>query len=188
VVTRQGPEGATDRNDPVTYRRYVKRLLERCRQTRDPVVITNLLFWGPLLSEEGGDPKECLRLIDRCLEKTRSQPTDSGMLMVKGMAEYRAGHHEVAVKWLGKAEPLVTARRKAGIQFFLSMACQRLNQPDQARAAYRQGLGYLTKEFGSPDRFTFRESIWYYWPWCQILRREAEALLNNAKGPDKPKE
>ncbi len=172
-------------NDRVTYKRNAGLLLERYSES-DSLVVADILFWGLLLSEEGGDPKELLRLADRCLVGTQSHPHYPTMVLTKGMAEYRAGRFEAAVEWMRKAQPDVWDR--VGIRFFLSMAYQRLGQPEKASAEYQVALEEIAKRFDSTDEFIPGKGEWWYWLWCQVLRREAEAVLKNAAGPDQPKD
>ena len=84
-------------------------------------------------------------------------------LMLRGMAEYRAGRYEQAADSLWRGE-------KYGLSyFFLAMARQRLGQADAARAALAEGV--RAEDGLSPgDRAL-----------ADIVRREAEALLQDGK-------
>ncbi|MCA9068467.1 MAG: protein kinase, partial [Planctomycetaceae bacterium] len=53
-------------NDRATYKRNARLLIERYGES-EPLVVADVLFWGLLSSKDGGDPKELLRLANRCL-------------------------------------------------------------------------------------------------------------------------
>jgi tetratricopeptide (TPR) repeat protein len=175
-------------NDRAAYRRCCRQLLERHGKSTDANTILNILIWGPLLEDGAADPHLLVSMADHWLKGTEKHPLRQCMVEAKGMAEYRAGRFEQAVAWLRKAEPMARYHyQKAGIFFFLSMACQRLNRGDEARAAYQQGLRHMEIYFGSRDEYRPGKGRWYEWAWCQVLRSEAEAVLKNARGRDKPK-
>jgi tetratricopeptide (TPR) repeat protein len=164
--------------DPATYRRYCRRLLDRYGRSGDPYAVANALLWGLLVGDAGLDPHLLLQMADRCLVGNEKHPEYRWMVMAKGMAEYRAGRMEQAVEWLRKADALVAERdHKAAIHFFLAMAYQRLNQGEKAKETYREGLRFVEAEFESLDQYRPGKGRWFGWPYCQVLRREAEALL-----------
>jgi WD40 repeat protein/serine/threonine protein kinase/tetratricopeptide (TPR) repeat protein len=169
-------------HDPATYRRYCRHLLERYGRSEDPVVVAHVLQLGPLVGDSGVDPQELLRLADRCVEGSEKNPAYRWMVMAKGMAEHRAGRLEQAVAWLRKAEPMPgDAYQQAVTQFVLSMAYRRLNRAAEAKAAYQQALRHMEKEFGGLDRFQPGKGRWFAWPYCQVIRREAEAVQRDGK-------
>ena len=166
------------RDDPATYRRYARFLLDRHGQSSDTDLVVNLLLWGLLAGENDADPQEVVRMADRCLEDTSARLPLHYLIQVKAMAEYRAGHLEAADGLLRHAEQMEgAARDKAVICFFLAMSHQRQNRGDEAKAAYQQGLGHAEREFGGLDEYQPGTGIWYCWTWCQAIRREAEATL-----------
>jgi WD40 repeat protein len=174
-------------NDQATYRQNCRQLLERFGRSEDPEVVMNVLWWGLLVGDAGVDPQLLLRMADRCLDGTEKHTAYQWMVQAKGMAEYRAGRMEQAVEWLRKAESLVTSDHdKVGIHFFLSMAYQRLHRGDEAKAAYQQGLRHLEKEFGALDHYQPGKGHWMGWLRCQVLRREAEAVLQGKEAGTKP--
>ena len=64
------------------------------------------------------------------------------------------------------------------------MAYQRLNRAEEAKVKYQQGLRLMEKAFGGLDRYQPGKGDWSGWAWCQLVRREAEAVLS-AKDPGK---
>jgi tetratricopeptide (TPR) repeat protein len=165
-------------DDPATYRRHCRRLLDHYGRSGDPIAVANALLWGLLVGDAGLDPRALLQMADRCLVGNEKHQEYRWMVTAKGMAEYRAGRMEQAVEWLRKADALVAERdHKAVIHFFLAMAYQRLNQAGEAKETYQQALRLVETEFGSLDRYQPGKGRWFAWPYCQVIRREAEAVL-----------
>jgi WD40 repeat protein len=168
-------------NDRETYRRRCRKMFEFLAPSAGPLDLSDLLLWGPLLGDSGMDPKVLLQQADRCLPGKERPWYYRFLVRAKGTAEYRAGRMEQALEWLLKAESLWQGDESEAERvvncFFLSMAYQRLKRAGEAKAKYQQGLRHMEKVFGGRDRYQPGKGEWYYWPWCQVVRREAEALL-----------
>jgi eukaryotic-like serine/threonine-protein kinase len=180
-------------NDREAYRRRCQKMLDLFGRSADPTFVSLLLIWGPLAGDSGVDLGLLLRQVDHGLADNENRTRNCSMMQAKGMAEYRAGRMEQAVEWLHKAEALLHA---AGADhdaskiinfFFLSMAYQRLNRAEAAKAKYQEGLRQMEKTFGGLDQYQPGKGWdWYDWPWCQLVRREAEGLINGrAAAPKK---
>ena len=59
-------------------------------------------------------------------------------------------------------------------------------EPSEAKTAYQQGRQLVEKEFGSLDRYQSVKGRWFAWTYCQVLRREAEVLLQLDAAGAKP--
>jgi hypothetical protein len=99
--------------------------------------------------------------------------------MTKGLAEYRAGHFEAALKFVDQAQSLNVASAKATIDLIRAMAHQKLNHQDQAKEFLAKAIARMN-ELPKPgvEPLSGAEN----WLICQVLRREAEKLVN-AKAP-----
>jgi WD40 repeat protein/Flp pilus assembly protein TadD len=180
-------------NDRETYRRRCQKMLELFGRSADPSLVSQLLIWGPLAGDSGVDPQLLLQQADRCLAGNENRTGSRFMVQAKAMAEYRAGRMEQAVEWLRKAESLLHGEgepedaSKVVNFFFLGMTYQRLNRTEEAKAKYQQGTRQMKKMFGGLDQYQPGKS-WYWsdWPWCQAVRREAEALLSGNEAGKKP--
>jgi tetratricopeptide (TPR) repeat protein len=171
-------------HDELTYRRQCRQLLERFEHSSTMKERADQLYLALLASDAAGDPKGLLELTDRCFTEFQQDANLKWTTVIKGMAEYRAGHLVQAVDWLSKANQLAWyGFDRAGIHFFLAMAYHRLNREEEAKAAYQKGLQYMAEEFGSADRYQPGKAMWHTWPWCQVLRREAEAVIRNRAKP-----
>jgi hypothetical protein len=173
--------------DEEAHGRHCRQLLARFGQSRDPRVVADILWGALLVSDGGGGPQLFLQMADSCLKGTEQHTEYRWMVLAKGMAEYRASHFEQAIDWLRKAERLLSSPSdKAGCHLFLSMAHQRWNRRDEARAAHKQALRYMQEAFGRLDRSQPERGPWFGWIWCQVVRREAEALLEGKPAEPKP--
>jgi hypothetical protein len=100
------------------------------------------------------------------------------------LAEYRAGHAEQAFEWLRKSLARFPAghSERANAGFVLALAYHRLDRTDDARDAFQEAARLMEQHFGHLDGAAVGN--WRDWLLCQILRREAEALLKIT--PPKP--
>jgi hypothetical protein len=110
--------------------------------------------------------------------------------ITKGMGEYRNGQFAAAVASLDKnwgphrsekdrfwREFAFLKRTTASL--FLAMACQRMGQASEARRWLTQAQDVMQEQMPTND---FGDLVlWPDWLMCQIVRREAEALLNGTK-------
>jgi WD40 repeat protein len=177
-------------NDRETYRHRCQKMLELFGRSADPEFVSGVLAWGPLAGDSSMDPQVLLQQADRCLAGNENHWAYRRMIRTKGMAEYRAGRMKQALEWLLKAEVLLHGEdadaEKIVNFFFLSMAYQRLNRAEEAKAKYQEGLRHMEKVFGGVDQFQAGKGEWFDWPWCQVVRREAEALLRGNEAGKKP--
>jgi WD40 repeat protein/tetratricopeptide (TPR) repeat protein len=177
-------------NDRETYRHYGQQMLGLFGRSADPAVVSHVLAWGLLAGDSGVDPGVLLRQADRCLAGNENHPDYKGLVRTKALAEYRAGRMGQAVEWLLKTESLlhgeaeVMDAERVVNSFFLGMAYRRLNRPEEAKAKYQQGVRQMEKTFGGLDQYQPGKGEWFDWAWCQVVRREAEAVRSGT-GPGK---
>ena len=89
-----------------------------------------------LSTEPVGDPAVVAKLIDRALEVGEPKVYVPWYQLVKGMAEYRAGRCDEAVKYLEQSrQSLPSSARQATADLMLAMAHQKAGREDSARAA-----------------------------------------------------
>jgi WD40 repeat protein/tetratricopeptide (TPR) repeat protein len=147
------------------YARRCEALLRRAEGATDPGVTVEAA-WRLTLVPGVADAERVRQLL---LQKA-PVPEEGSLtnpqtwrLMLRGMAEYRAGWYEQA------AESLQRGYQEAAAYFFLAMARQRLGQRDAARAALAEGIRAEDKL--SPGERALAD----------IVRHEAEALLQDGK-------
>ena len=66
------------------------------------------------------------------------------------------------------------------------MAYQRLGKAVEAKAKYQQGLRHMEMVFGGLGKYQPGKGEWFDWSWCQVVRREAEAVLRGNGAGKKP--
>jgi WD40 repeat protein/serine/threonine protein kinase/tetratricopeptide (TPR) repeat protein len=161
------------------YRRLCREMLDRFGQIGDPLIAHDVAYGCLLTPDLADETKRVMRLADRSVSGTEGRSEYGWFLQTKGMAEYRAGRYEQAVDWLRKSQPRLPnlPAGKSVTSFFLALAYHRLGRADEARATLAQALQLVEQEFGTVDN-TSVSGYWPTWFVCQIVRREAEALIN----------
>jgi hypothetical protein len=98
--------------------------------------------------------------------------------LVKGLAAYRAGRFADAVKLLEEFSPMSAyPHNDAKASAVLAMAHHRLGQADKARRALARCRGLITERMPDLSKGQVLGDSWCDWLQCQLLCREAEALL-----------
>jgi hypothetical protein len=132
-----------------------------------------------LLPDAVPDFERVQKLADRAVTGTEKQGNYRWFVFSKGLAEYRAGRHAEAVKWLERFGPHADgAHVEASAFAVLAMAQHRLGQKEQARAALHSGQVIFAEKMPDPAAGRPFDGMWPDWLQCQILLREAEALLS----------
>jgi tetratricopeptide (TPR) repeat protein len=168
------------------YRRLSREMLDRFGQTGDPVIahrVARNCLLTPDLADEAG---RVMQLADRTVRGTEGHFLYGLFLQTKGLAEYRAGRYEQAVDWLRKSQPRLPdwPEAKAVTGFFLAMAYHRLGRAGEARAALAEAHTFVEQGFGTLDARVSRGA--QAWLLCQIVGREAEAVLSGNEPGKKP--
>ncbi len=148
-------------------RRLCRGMLERFGGTRDPKTARITSKACLLLAGLSEDKQRVSELADRAFT---AKPTDSWSLFVKGLVEYRAGRYAEAAGWLEKA--LAKSRSPevdSASCFVLAMCQQQQKQADAARVTLARAKASAALQS--------REN-WLDWLISDLLRREAEALIN----------
>jgi tetratricopeptide (TPR) repeat protein len=112
-------------------------------------------------------------------------------LLTLGAAYYRAGRFEPAVERLEqalkasqRATPLNLPHFLASRWLFLALTYHGMGQNQQARHCLEEAIQGMATDLPKPGRGVLGEH-WGDWIRCQIVRREAEALLKK-NAPDGP--
>ena len=125
------------------------------------------------------DPNVPIRLLTRIVAATRTAPH----LHALGLAHYRAGEYDQAVNRLEESGKVSAAWDQATCAngFVLAMAHHRQNRPEKARDILKATVARLERgEQEARAPVTFPATL-VEWLSCQILRREAEALITSGK-------
>jgi WD40 repeat protein len=149
------------------YQQTCAEALARFGDTTDLAKAGNVAYWCSLGPCRPGEGRRTLALAERAAAGAKFQRR------AEGAALYRAGRPEAAVKYLTEAVQLFRQDYVVECSFFLAMAHHRLKQPGEARRQLLKGVGLLGK---AKPRDWQQKQEW------QVLRREAEALLEGKRG------
>jgi WD40 repeat protein/serine/threonine protein kinase/tetratricopeptide (TPR) repeat protein len=167
------------------YRRHSQEMLRRFARSSDPAIRERAAKAVLIVPDGISDLTLPTRLIDQSLQGTEKHWAYSWFLLSKGIAEYRAGRFESAVDWLkrgeaGHREPVPRAESR----LFLAMAYQRLGRGADARHSLAEASQIMDTQLPSGAAGDIGE-ILVDWIFCQIVRREAEALIEQSQDESK---
>jgi WD40 repeat protein len=160
------------------YRRLGRAMLERFHDTEDFEIAERTGKTCLLLAGGPEDVNKLAGLLARAFPKQTDHPGMPWIMMMRGLADYRAGRWADAAGWLEKS----LAKRRpvdyawASAHFLLAMTQQRRGQGEAARATLAQA-----REITRGQLPTLEKSGWFWHDWLinDLLRREAETLLGS---------
>jgi tetratricopeptide (TPR) repeat protein len=167
--------------DPKGYREVCNAMLDACGGAEQPDADRELLPWTCVLAPECG--VEPARVVELAEQLATRNPQKWSVQMTLGAALYRAGRFEEATRQLNKTANL-TAEPVYALEtpwFFLAMAHERQGHTDVARRWLDKAIESLDRPKGEAAR-----PLWNRRLTLELLRREAEALLNREKSESKP--
>jgi WD40 repeat protein/tetratricopeptide (TPR) repeat protein len=161
------------------YRRLCREMLRRFGQTDNPILAERTAKACLLLPDAVADQQLVQQLAQRTVTGTEKHGSYGFFLLVKGIADYRAGHWEEAIQALQESQqhPTTSAREyKMLAGLFLAMAHHQRGRADEARQAFRQATDLLDADIQKwkPDDANMGNLDWFM---AMIIRKEAEALL-----------
>ena len=118
------------------------------------------------------EPRTLTHAVELAKKATEREPANPANWSTLGVAQYRAGDYEAAIKALGKSMELGSG----GVAinwFFLAMAHWQLKHAEEARRWYDKGAAWMEKNKSSDDELL-------------RFRAEAETLIKGPSG-QKPK-
>jgi tetratricopeptide (TPR) repeat protein len=171
--------------DVAGYRRDCRAMLERFQGTESLEIADRTAKTCLLAPDAVPDFNRVQKLADRVVTGTETRGNYRWFVFVKGLAEYRAGRHAEAVKWLERFGPSADgAQIDASAFAVLAMAQHRLGHQEKGRAALHSAQVLVTQKMPDPSVGRPFDGMWADWLHSQILLREAEALLGqNGKKP-----
>jgi WD40 repeat protein/serine/threonine protein kinase/Tfp pilus assembly protein PilF len=166
------------------YRDHCQEMLRRFGRTTDPYQAERTAKACLIVPGPHADLNELVRLTEQALAGTEKEWGYPFFLLARGIAECRAGRPRPAIDWIGKARPgFKTAPPvfEALSQLFLAVAYHQLNEGDKARAALGEATRIMDQQLPKEESGDL-EGTWFDWVFCQAVRREAQALIDNAAG------
>jgi tetratricopeptide (TPR) repeat protein len=161
------------------YRRLCRDMLERFGTTDDPNIAEATAETCLVLPGVIEDSNKLAELSDRAVTKRPDNPVMAWCLLARGWADYRAGRWADGARWLEKSlanQPPVYVQAEA--HFLLAMTHQRRGQPEAARASMARALEITVRQVPTLEK---SGGDWQNWLINNLLRREAEALLEGEK-------
>jgi tetratricopeptide (TPR) repeat protein len=134
-----------------------------------------LLLAPPAGSPSVGDPALVQRLVDRAIAPGAAPALVPWFNLCKSLAEYRAGRHDAAIEWAGRARTLVSAPGLATLDFITALAHHKAGRAQDARDVLAIGLERFNTQVPRPAVDDMGSSENYLV--CEILRREAIGLI-----------
>jgi predicted Ser/Thr protein kinase len=166
--------------DQEAYRRHCAKLLEDARGTSDPGVADRAAKACLLGADPTPDLPRAAELADRAIRLGAGVPEwGHFFLLVRGMAAYRSGQDDEALRWLNRCKKVENPLTSTTARAFLALTLQRLGRPGKAREAlgqadaqYRNLRARLAGSLAGPLGSNW-ESVLIY----QIARREAGQVV-----------
>jgi serine/threonine protein kinase len=159
------------------YRRICQVALQEFSGTENPLAADRLAKAGLLAPQSTEDLEQFTALAEVAIDRGKEHIWINYFYLVRGMAAYRSGDWPATLDWCGRSRqraggfsPLVTLNL-----FFEAMAHHKMHQIHEARSAMNRATTAIEDHFN-----TFplgRGSDWNDWLLCDIVHREAEALL-----------
>jgi tetratricopeptide (TPR) repeat protein len=162
------------------HRRHCQEMLRRFVQAKEPTIGERAAKASLIVPYAVADSSLPLRLLEQSVTGTEKHWAYSWFLMSKGIGEYRASRFAQAVEWLRKGEaghrdPVPRAQAR----LFLAMAYQELGRVDDARRTLDEAVQIMDTRLPKEADGDIGV-ILVDWVFCQVVRREAEALIRPA--------
>jgi tetratricopeptide (TPR) repeat protein/tRNA A-37 threonylcarbamoyl transferase component Bud32 len=172
--------------DRENYRAGCEKMLTNFRAANAPGALGKTAEAWLLVAEPWSNPGSAGQLADQALTLGTNSFWVYYLQMVKGLAEYRAGHFESAIEWAGKSigQPtMVTGPRPDGRAYLVqAMAQHQLKRSGEAHAALAKGAEVVNTNLLKLENATLDEN-WMDWLITRILLREAQALIEVQNNP-----
>jgi Flp pilus assembly protein TadD len=169
-------------NDRSAYRQHCDEMLRRFGETTEAHIAERTSKASLLLPGAVADITSAVRLSDQAVMATDHQ-FHRYFLMARGLAHYRAGEFDKALDRAGRSITPEPAHFGLAVPAILvtAMSHHRLGQTDEGRKALGQAREIMErKEFPTVESGDVGNA-WHDWLICQILRREAEDLIEGGK-------
>jgi tetratricopeptide (TPR) repeat protein len=163
--------------DVAAYRRTCRGIAERFRDTSQPEIAARTALTLLLLPDTIADTDPVWALADRAVTGTEMHVRYRYFMLVKALAEHRAGRRAEAVKRLEHVAPYANGGNLDAIAFaVLAMAKHHLGQGDDARAAFASAQKIVAATQPDPAQGRPFAKDWDNWLRCDLLLHEAETL------------
>ncbi len=163
------------------YRRVRRGMLDRFGWARDPVIAERTAKACSLLPGIAEGREDAAALAGFAATREPTHPATPWFLLARALTAYRAGRDAEAAAWLEKV--LATEGRgyvRTAGHFLLALAQHRVGRTEDARKTLARAREMMAHDMPSLEK---SGDDWHDWMVCDLLRREAEALIENRGGP-----
>jgi tetratricopeptide (TPR) repeat protein len=165
------------------YEAICREMLDRFPSTGDPDRIRRVC-WLCLLSDPPyGRLDEHVRWAEFVCERASGVYGNLLALRERGLAAYRAQDCKGALKWCAESRALLSDRDDYRAQnlFVEAMATRRLADVPKAVAIFDEAVQAMQRSFPNAETSAYQSyglmPEWIDYMYCELLRREAEALI-----------
>jgi serine/threonine protein kinase/tetratricopeptide (TPR) repeat protein len=159
------------------YHHVCSLALEQFVDTEDTLPADRVAKAGLLTAPLAEQLSQFAQLAEVAAEKGKDHQWAYYFQMVRGMAAYRTGDWRGTLEWCGRSREIQFAPNDVLNSLFEAMAHHQLGHADEAREAMDRATKILDDHL--PQLKGNWGSDWGDWLNCTIVRREAEALVNN---------
>jgi WD40 repeat protein len=166
--------------DQNRYRQCCQVMLGRFGLTTDARVAERTARACLIVPDTIADAEQLVRLTALPLAGTGNPGSSLGFLQSRSLAECRARRPGQAVEWTQSGLQGFTNASpvdRAECHLILALAYHQLKEGDRARLALREATRIIDNELPKESGGDLSDD-WLDWVFCQVLRREAEALLD----------
>jgi serine/threonine protein kinase/tetratricopeptide (TPR) repeat protein len=171
------------RGDLPGYAEHCRLMLDRFAQAKDRHIVEGTAKACLLLPHAAADHRLLTDLADRLLayhEQSGDQRSLPWSRMLKGLAEYRRGDFAEALPWLeGSRTPEFVCLRPTS-DLVRAMALYRLGRVAEAEAVLGDAARRIQRVVPAAGVGDLAEHGLVHWLPCQVLLREAKALIGSA--------
>jgi serine/threonine-protein kinase len=169
-------------DDAVAYRKHRRAMLERFGVTEDPTIAERTAKVCLLLPAEANELKRMSALAELAVTKGIGRIELPYFHLVRGLAEYRRGNRDSAEEWLRKA---LSAQRDnwsltVTAHLIQVMIQKQRGKPREAKESLTRAVALFDRQAPKPGSPSYPQG-WHDRLICQVLRREAEALLGGTE-------
>jgi serine/threonine protein kinase len=161
--------------DMEEYQRLCRIILDKFSGTTDMFVADRMAKDCLILPAPGVDPKAAATLADVAVSRGSKAAAASHFKFCKGLAEFRLGHYEEAIKWAGLATAGRSVHPKACAFAVQAMSQFKLSRFDAARTALAECEKIIEEKLPKPEQDLGRD--WRDWIIVRALHSEAKRMI-----------
>jgi eukaryotic-like serine/threonine-protein kinase len=162
--------------DVVQYQRLCQTILAKFSETTDIFIADRMAKDCLILPSSGSDLTQVVALADLAVNRGSNLPGAPNFRFCKGLAEFRMGRYEEAIKWAGLAAAGPFSHPKACAFAVMAMSRFKLNQLDEARTALSECNKVIDEKLPKAETGDFGND-WRDWIIARALQSEAKRMI-----------